>query len=195
MIGFLQGIVFDVTTDHLILNVNGVGYEIMSTTQTLSDAQVLMGQNLPLWIYSHVREDAFTLFGFLTKPEKDFFMQLLKVNGIGPKMALTAMSGAPISQIQSWIESGDAKSLSSLPKIGKKTAEQIVLTLQGKLVIIETKNKGAVAKPETHRQIASALVNLGFKSNLVDQYIESVPVGMTLEDGVRQGLQKLSGQI
>ncbi|WP_409479919.1 Holliday junction branch migration protein RuvA [Pseudobdellovibrio sp. HCB154] len=196
MIGFLEGTVFDVTPDNLILKVNGVGYEVMTTTQTLSDAQVLMGQNLPLWIYSHVREDAFTLFGFLTKPEKEFFMQLLKVNGIGPKMALTAMSGAPMAQIQAWIEAGDAKALSGLPKIGKKTAEQIVLTLQGKLVIIETKGKaGAKTKPETHRQIASALVNLGFKSNLVDQFIESVPPTATLEEGVRQGLQKLSGQL
>lgn len=196
MIGFLEGTVFDVTTDNFILKVGGVGYEIMATTQTLSDAQVLIGQNLPLWIYSHVREDAFALFGFLTKPEKEFFMQLLKVNGIGPKMALTAMSGAPTAQIQAWIEAGDAKALSGLPKIGKKTAEQIVLTLQGKLVIIETKGKAGVkARPETHRQIASALVNLGFKSNLVDQYIDSVPVTATLEDGVRQGLQKLSGQL
>lgn len=196
MIGFLEGTVFDVTADNLILTVNGVGYEVMTTTQTLSDAQVLIGQKLPLWIYSHVREDAFTLFGFLTKPEKEFFMQLLKVNGIGPKMALTAMSGAPMPQIQAWIEAGDAKALSGLPKIGKKTAEQIVLTLQGKLVIIETKGKAGVkAKPETHRQIASALVNLGFKSNLVDQFIESVPPTATLEEGVRQGLQKLSGQL
>lgn len=196
MIGFLEGTVFDVTTENLILKVNGVGYEVMTTVQTLSDAQVLIGQNLPLWIYSHVREDAFTLFGFLTKPEKEFFMQLLKVNGIGPKMALTAMSGAPMAQIQAWIEAGDAKALSGLPKIGKKTAEQIVLTLQGQLVIIETKGKsGTKAKPETHRQIASALVNLGFKANLVDQFIESVPSTATLEEGVRQGLQKLSGQL
>lgn len=195
MIGFLEGIIFDVTTENLILKVNGVGYEIMTTTQTLADGQVLIGQNMPLWIYSHVREDAFTLFGFLTKPEKEFFMQLLKVNGIGPKMALTMMSGAPLQQIQLWIEAGDAKALSSLPKIGKKTAEQIILTLQGKLVIIDSKTKGGRQKPETHRQIASALVNLGFKSNLVDQFIESVPATATLEDGVRQGLQKLSGQL
>jgi holliday junction DNA helicase RuvA len=196
MIGFLEGTVFDVTADHMVLKVNGVGYEISATTQTLSDAQVLIGQNLSLWIHSHIREDAFTLFGFITRPEKEFFMQLLKVNGIGPKMALTAMSGAPMAQIQSWIEAGDAKALSGLPKIGKKTAEQIVLTLQGKLVIIETKGKAGIkAKPETHRQIASALVNLGFKQTLVEQFIESVPSTASIEDGVRQGLQKLSGQL
>jgi holliday junction DNA helicase RuvA len=194
MIGYLEGLVFDVTTDHMILKVNGVGYEILTTNQTLADAQMIMGQNISLWIYSHIREDAFSLFGFLTKPEKDFFMQLLKVNGVGPKMALTMMSGGPLAQIQAWIEAGDAKALSSLPKIGKKTAEQIILTLQGKLVLIDTKNKGP-QRPETHRQIASALVNLGFKTQLVDQFIETMSKTATLEDGVRQGLQKLSGQL
>jgi len=194
MIGYLEGLVFDVTTDHMILKVNGVGYEILTTNQTLADAQMIMGQNISLWIYSHIREDAFSLFGFLTKPEKDFFMQLLKVNGVGPKMALTMMSGGPLAQIQAWIEAGDAKSLSSLPKIGKKTAEQIILTLQGKLVLIDSKSKGSV-RPETHRQIASALVNLGFKPQLVDQFIETIPKASTLEEGVRQGLQKLSGQL
>ncbi len=194
MIGFLEGLVFDVGSDHIILKVNGVGYEISATQQTLMDAQVLMGQNLPIWIYSHIREDAFQLFGFLTKPEKEFFTQLLKVNGIGPKSALTVMSGAPVAQIQNWIESGDAKALSALPKIGKKTAEQIVLTLQGKLVLIETKSK-TPQRSETHRQIASALVNLGFKSQLVDEFMGTVDGKSTLEEGVRLGLQKLSGQL
>ncbi len=193
MIGFLEGVVFDVNLDHFIIKVGGVGYEILATQQTLNDAQMVMGQTLSLWIYSHVREDAFTLFGFLTRPEKEFFMQLLKVNGVGPKSALTIMSGGPLMQIQSWIEAGDAKALSSLPKVGKKTAEQIILTLQGKLVIIDSKSM-TYNKPETHRQIASALVNLGFKSQLVDQFIETISPTATLEEGVRQGLQKLSGQ-
>ena len=72
MIGYLEGTLLDVTTDTFILNVNGVGYEILSSSQTLSDVQVLIGQKLKVWIYSHVREDAFQLFGFLIKPKKDF---------------------------------------------------------------------------------------------------------------------------
>lgn len=198
MIGYLNGVVFDVNTEHVILNVNGVGYEIAATAQTLNDAQMLMGQTISFWIYTHVREDALSLFGFLTKPEKEFYMSLLKVNGVGPKSALTVLSGAPYQQIQTWIEAGDAKALSALPKIGKKTAEQIILTLQGKLVIIETKGGAKTSKPirsENHRQIVSALVNLGFKSNLVDEFISTVDSKATIEDGVRLGLQKLSGQL
>lgn len=192
MIGLIEGIVFDVSTDHVILKSQGVGYEVSVSQQTLNDLQVVIGQTMTLWIYSHIREDAFQLFGFLTKPEKEFFVQLLRVNGIGPKSALTVMNGAPVHQIQSWIEAGDAKALSALPKIGKKTAEQIVLTLQGKLVLIDSKSKAA-QRPETHRQIASALVNLGFKSQLVDEFIVTIPQLATLEEGVRMGLQKLSG--
>ncbi len=194
MIGFLDGTVFDASDDHFILNVNGVGYDILASAQTLADVHVLIGQNLKVWIHSHVREDAFQLFGFLTKPEKEFFLQLLKVNGVGPKMALSIMSGARVTQIQDWIENSDAKALSSLPKVGKKTAEQIILSLQGKLVRIESKSKGAPKLSETHRQISSALVNLGFKNQIVDQFIFSLENSITLEDGVRQGLQKLTGQ-
>jgi holliday junction DNA helicase RuvA len=198
MIGYLNGVIFDVGTEHIILNVGHVGYEISATQQTLNDAQMLIGQEISFWIYTHVREDALNLFGFLTKPEKEFYMQLLKVNGIGPKSALNVLSGANYQQIQRWIEDGDAKSLSSLPKIGKKTAEQIVLTLQGKLVIIDQKPGSKANKnirSENHRQIVSALVNLGFKSVLVDEFISTVDAKATIEDGVRLGLQKLSGQL
>lgn len=194
MIGFLEGTVFDVSSESFIINVNGVGYDVSASTQTLADVQVLLGQKMKVWIYSHVREDAFQLFGFLAKPEKDFFIQLLKVNGVGPKSALNIMSGAPLLQIQDWIESSDAKALSSLPKVGKKTAEQIILTLQGKLVRVEAKTKGPRLN-ETHRQISSALVNLGFKNQNVDQFIGTLAQTITIEDGVREGLKKLTGQL
>lgn len=194
MIGFLDGTVFDVSSETFILNVNGVGYDISASAQTLSDVQVLLGQQMKVWIYSHVREDAFQLFGFLTRPEKEFFIQLLKVNGVGPKSALSVMSGARLAQIQDWIEASDAKALSSLPKVGKKTAEQIILTLQGKLVRVETKAKGPKLT-ETHRQISSALTNLGFKNQNVDQFVSTLAQTITIEDGVREGLKKLSGQL
>lgn len=194
MIGFLDGTVFDVSADSFILNVNGVGYDISAPAQTLADVQVLLGQAMKVWIYSHVREDAFQLFGFLTRPEKEFFIQLLKVNGVGPKSALSVMSGARLNLIQDWIEASDAKALSSLPKVGKKTAEQIILTLQGKLVRVEPKIKGP-KQTETHRQISSALTNLGFKNQNVDQFVATLSQAITIEDGVREGLKKLSGQL
>ena len=107
------------------------------------------------------------------------------------------MSGAPLSHIQDWIEASDAKALSSLPKVGKKTAEQIILTLQGKLVRVEPINGKAKGPKltETHRQISSALVNLGFKSQNVDQFVITLNATTTIEEGVREGLRRLTGQL
>ena len=196
MIAHLHGQIFDVSQDSFIIQVNSVGYEVLASTQTLIDVQVMMGQELGVWIYHQVREDAEQLYGFLTKTEKEFFTQLLKVNGVGPKMALSIMSGARPYQIQDWIEAGDAKALSALPKVGKKTAEQIILTLQGKLVRVITTSKGkpAPAQSENHRLISSALINLGFKNQNVEQFVSTLTGQVTVEDGVRQGLQKPSGQ-
>lgn len=198
MIGYLNGEVLHIENDSAIIQAGGVGYEVSLTPATLADLQMLMGKTVSLWIYTHVREDALHLFGFLQRAEKDFFIQLLKVNGIGPKSALTILSGAPLAQIQRWIEDGDAKALSQLPKIGKKTAEQIVLSLKGKLVKIEASATGAKLKPQRSgnlKQIASALVNLGFKPQIVETFIETLKDDSTIEDGVRAGLQKLSGQM
>lgn len=198
MIGYLNGEVIHFDTDHVILLTNGVGYEVSLTPSSISDLQSLGSKPLSLWIYTHVREDALHLFGFVARAEKDFFIQLLKVNGIGPKSALTILSGAPLAQIQNWIDAGDAKALSNLPKIGKKTAEQIVLSLKGKLVKIETAAGATRGKPQRStnlRQVASALVNLGYKAQIVDSFIETLPESSSVEDGIRSGLQKLSGQI
>lgn len=198
MIGYLQGEVSSIEADAAIIVCGGVGYDVSLTPAALADLQMLMGKTVSLWIYTHVREDALHLFGFLQRAEKDFFTQLLKVNGIGPKSALTILSGAPLSQIQAWIEDGDAKALSQLPKIGKKTAEQIVLSLKGKLVKIETASAASKLKPQRAgnlKQIASALVNLGFKPQIVETFIETLPETSSIEDGVRSGLQKLSGQL
>lgn len=195
MIAHLEGNIFDIAADTFIIQVGGLGYEVLTTTQALIDLQVMLGQKIGVWVYHQVREDAQQLFGFLTKTEKDFFTQLLKVNGVGPKMALSIMSGARAPQIQEWIEAGDAKALSALPKVGKKTAEQIILTLQGKLVRVGATNKKATApQSENHRLISSALINLGFKNQNVEQFVTSLTGQVTVEDGVRQGLQKLSGQ-
>ena len=93
MIGFLEGQVFDVSGEVFILNVNGVGYEILGSAQTLNDVQVLLGQNMKVWIYSHVREDAFQLFGFLTRPEKEFFCAIVKSEWCRAKIGVVGYVG------------------------------------------------------------------------------------------------------
>lgn len=205
MIGFLKGNLIFGQDDHAVIECHGVGYELTMTPNSVQDLMSLKSESCQVWVYTHVREDALQLFGFNSRSEKDFFIQLLKVNGVGPKSALTIMSGASVENIQAWIENSDAKALSLLPKVGKKTAEQIVLTLKGKLVKIESekdlKKRSGLAsqaksnKPLNLQQITSALVNLGFKPQIVDSFIETLPLDAAVEDGVRSGLQKLSGQL
>lgn len=190
MIGFLKGNLVEITSDHLIIDVNGVGYEALSSLQTLDQLQGFKDQPVSLLIYTHVREDQLQLFAFIHPEEKSLFLSFLKVNGIGPKVALSILSGASWSQIYDLIEKGDAKALSSLPKVGKKTAEQIILTLQGKLVRVE--NKKIATRNSQSQQISFALVNLGFKSSVVDSFVSSLPKDIDIEEGVRQGLLALS---
>lgn len=192
MIGYLRGKIIEVLSDSALLDVQGVGYEIHASSNTLGDLQSLLGKDIIVWVHTHVREDALQLFGFHSKDEKNLFLSLLKVNGVGPKMALSILSGGRPAQIQEMIEAGNAKALSGLPKVGKKTAEQIILTLKGKLVSIEETIKG---KSESHTQITSALLNLGYKSQLVDQFVSSLAKDVSIEDGVRKGLQTLSGSL
>lgn len=188
MIGYLQGRPLRFGVDHVILLVQGVGYELHCSSQTL---QTLDGKSfVELWVHTHVREDALQLFGFATEVERTLFLSLLKVNGIGPKSAQAILSGAPTHQIVEWIEEANAPALSKLPKIGKKTAEQIVLSLQGKLVRASAEGGGKKFVDRT--QIVSALVNLGFRLADVEKVVDQMAPDTNLESGLRQGLAALT---
>lgn len=188
MIGYLKGDILQAADEHVLLNVHGVGYEVYCSEQV---QQTLIGEaRAEFWIHTHVREDQFTLFGFLTKTEKQFFLSLLKVNGIGPKVALKILGSAPMESIVSMIEDSDVRGLSQLPKVGKKTAEQIILELKGKLVLAgEEKHTPAFA---ARADIVSALVNLGFKLSEVEKVVNEMDAQTDLQEGVRSGLQRLT---
>ncbi|MBL7545847.1 MAG: Holliday junction branch migration protein RuvA [Bdellovibrionaceae bacterium] len=188
MIGFLRGEVVELQPEYLILDVQGVGYEIYCSTQTL--ALISEGsKTISVWIYTHVREDVIQLFGFQYREEKNLFLSLLKVNGVGPKMAIGILSGAPYDRLVDMIENSDAKALSQLPRVGKKTAEQIVLSLKGKLVRVPDKT---VEKSVQRSQVSSALINLGFRPQLVDEYVSQLPKDLSVEESIRGGLAKLT---
>lgn len=192
MIGFIRGKLWAVESDHALIDTGGVGYELVCSLGTLSDLQIHVGEDVMLLVHTHVREDALQLFGFLTRAEKHLFLSLLKVNGVGPKMALGILSGGRVEQITDLIESGNAKGLSSLPKVGKKTAEQIILTLQGKLVRADDGSKPANLRNEKQKQIHTALMNLGFKAPKVEEFVSALPKDIDVEEGVRRGLSALS---
>jgi len=195
MIAALKGTIYEVSEESVILDVQGVFYEAFCSVTVLSELSQIKSQNrdaqLFLYTYLHVREDLMQIFGFLSQSEKSLFLSLLKVSGIGPKLALHILSGASINQILEWIEAGDVKSLSKLPKLGKKTAEQLVLTLRGKLVLdpIQTQFK---PKSAACTQVVSALVNLGFRSQDVERVVAQLPTDIDVEEGIRVGLRELS---
>lgn len=190
MIGRIQGTLIEANSDSVIVDVQGVGYEVFPHARAFVELQSQLGEQILLWIYTHVREDALQLFGFLSVDEKNLFLQLLKVNGVGPKLAQNILSGGAAAEITNWIESGDAKALSKIPKLGKKTAEQIILTLQGKLVRIETEQKPLRSK--AFKEIHFALTNLGFKSVVVEEFLMTISEEMEVEEAIRLGLSQLS---
>lgn len=196
MIGFLRGRVVEVGPEALVLDVSGVGYELQCSSNTLDT--VLVGEDLSLQVHTHVREDAITLFGFASALEKRLFLSLVKVNGVGPKLAIKALSAGPVEHLVQLIEAGDVKGLSGLPKIGKKTAEQIILTLKGKLVLDDDTKLGAGGRarltPQPRSDLFSALVNLGFKPQDVERVVAELPADADLQTNLRQGLQALTGQ-
>lgn len=188
MIGYIKGDILKAGDDHVIVNVHGVGYEVYCSEQTL---QTLHGEaKAKFWVHTHVREDQLTLFGFLTQNEKQFFLSLLKVNGIGPKVALKILGAAPMATLTQMIENSDVRGLSQLPKVGKKTAEQIILELKGKLVLAEEEKRKAAFGARA--DIVSALVNLGFKLSDVEKVVNEMPPETDLQTGVRTGLQHLT---
>jgi Holliday junction DNA helicase RuvA len=197
MIAGIKGVIFEVSDESVVIDVQGVFYEALCSVTVLSElSQIkLQSRNIPVFLYTylHVREDAMQIFGFLSHSEKSLFLSLLKVSGIGPKSALHILSGATVDQILNWIEEGDVKSLSKLPKLGKKTAEQLVLTLRGKLVI-EPQGPGGLRSRSlpAHAQVVSALVNLGFRSQDAERVVSQLPENIDIQEGIRAGLRELS---
>lgn len=188
MISFISGQVIDQEESALTILCRGVGYEVTCSENTISD--ISSQKVVQLWIYTHVREDSFSLFGFSSKIEKKLFLNLIKVNGIGPKLAIQVLSGASLEHIIDCIEKKDVKALTQLPRVGKKTAEQMILTLKGTLVIDKDSKKEKLYKP--HQEILSALVNLGFRMGDVETVVQALPADIEFEQGVRESLRQLS---
>lgn len=192
MIAAISGEIFEVTDESCTVMSAGVGYELICSLSTLAELQMQTTKSVTLFAYTHVREDALQLFGFLTKLEKNCFLSLMKVNGIGAKSAINILSGANPETIARYIETEDVKALSKLPKVGKKTAEQMILTLKGKLVLApEKENNAPAATTPVATQIRSALVNLGFRPSEVEKVVTGLGE-VSFEEGVRQGLGALT---
>lgn len=197
MIGLLRGRILHKQPPQLLLDVQGVGYEIdapMTTFYNLPN----VGEDVTLYTHLAVREDAHTLYGFLKTTDRDLFRHLLKVNGVGARLALTILSGMEPAQFVQYLQHGDTDALVRLPGIGKKTAERLVIELRDRLAKAATlpgapSVDAAVAIPVTPVEDAvSALVGLGYKPQEASRMVRSINVtDLSPEEIIRQALQSV----
>lgn len=171
MIGYLQGELKRLQANSALLVVGGVGYEVRISLQTYYK---LEGQReVALEIYTHVREDTLALYGFATSEEKLAFEKLISISGIGPTLAQKILSGIEPFDLAKAIAENDARKLSSIPGVGKKTAERIALELREKFVLPETEKAPAPSRLSVDDDVHSALVNLGYRPKDADVAIEA----------------------
>ncbi|MFW2160762.1 Holliday junction branch migration protein RuvA [Acinetobacter beijerinckii] len=199
MIGCLIGEVFALEAPTVLLNVNGVGYEIDTPLSTF--CQLQKGQKVTLWTHLVVREDAQQLYGFSEAQEKIIFRTLLKVNGVGPKMALGILSTLSIDMLIHTVENGDVKTLVKVPGVGTKTAERLMIELRDRFKAFST---NATPNNSTSTQIQftgnsavaeaeAALQSLGYKPLEAQKLIQSVKADFTeASDIIRAALKSLN---
>jgi Holliday junction DNA helicase RuvA len=192
MIGYLKGVVVSAKPSRLILDVGGVGYQLETPPSVYENAAP--GEEMALFVHASYRENGRTLFGFPTERDKDFFELLITVNGVGPKMAMGALSGASAAELKRAVEEGDADRLRALPGVGKKTADMILLKLRGKLDDLDLDDEGAPTG--VAGEAAAALASLGYKRKDAEKIVRTVREenpDLSLEETVRAALRKLSG--
>jgi Holliday junction DNA helicase RuvA len=198
MIAFLRGRVLEKHPNRVILDVAGVGYDVLvplSTFYVVGDD----GSEISLRVHTHVREDQIALFGFVTALELSMFERLIAVNGIGPKLALSVLSGIEPRELVSAIQRGDLPRLTRIPGVGKKTAERIVVELRDRLpktMAAEVSGTAPPAKEDVLRDdLVSALANLGYHQQAIDKVLEKVlkdKDALKFEDALRAALRELA---
>ena len=197
MIAFLRGRVLDKHPNRVVVDVNGVGYQLhvpLSTYYDIGDP----GTDITLRVHTHVREDALQLFGFLTALEQQLFERLIAVSGIGPKLAVAVLSGIDSRKLVASIQRADVARLTRIPGIGKKTAERIVLELKDRLGDVAPPITDATGEPASVDQlrddVISALENLGYHRPLAEKAVDATltsSTAPTFEDALRAALREL----
>jgi Holliday junction DNA helicase RuvA len=192
MIAHLRGKLIARHPNQAIVETAGVGYEVVISVPTFSELPGLGGE-VALHIHTHVREDQLALYGFLRPEEKQLFEKLLTVSGIGPKLAITILSGMPAEDMTNAIRGNDVARLTRIPGIGKKTAERMVLELRDKLPAADQDARPAVSSfSSVQEDVLSALVNLGYQRAAAEKALASAPTGGPFEAMFRSALAGLS---
>ena len=196
MIGYLQGSLLKAAPDRLLLDVQGVGYEVHVPLSTFYEIEKRGGTGrVALFIHTQVREDEIALFGFWTEREKALFEKLIAVGGIGPRLARVILSGMAPDDLLGAIASGDIARLSTIPGVGKKTAERMVLELKDKMRELATELPEKAAAAPADQDVVSALVNLGYKAAQAERAVADArreKPDAAFHDLLRASLHRLS---
>jgi len=195
MIARLAGILLDKNPPFLVIDVNGVGYEVEAPLGVFSDLPE-NGKQVAIVIHHHFSQDSQTLYGFASSGERELFRKLLKISGIGAKMALNILSGASGEELARYVSTADVASLTRLPGIGKKTAERIIMELRDKLTDLSIESGGTAMPAGTPistdpaTEASHALTSLGYKPAEVSRMVASVAgPDMDAEAIIRKALQ------
>jgi Holliday junction DNA helicase RuvA len=172
VIGYLRGRLLRATPERLLVEAGGVGYDVSVSLVTFSELERQGGEVVELHVHTHVREDQLALFGFATERERELFERLIKVSGIGPRLAQVVLSGLPTSDLLQAIAAGDVTRLTRIPGVGKKTAERMVVELRDALQVLAKEAApepaGAAASDD---DLVAALVNLGYKASQAEKAV------------------------
>jgi Holliday junction DNA helicase RuvA len=198
MIAALRGRILEKTPNRIVVDVQGVGYEVhipLSTYYELGGD----GAEVSLRVYTHVREDVLSLYGFLTELERQMFERLLSVSGIGPKLAVAVLSGLETRELVAAVQRADVARLTTIPGVGKKTAERIVLELKDRLVALASvaieEAPPALSESERLRaDLVSALQNLGYHRPQAERAVDAARAASpdaTFDSALRQALREL----
>ncbi|MDO8412931.1 MAG: Holliday junction branch migration protein RuvA [Gallionellaceae bacterium] len=190
MIGRLSGILLEKNPPQILLDVQGVGYELDVPMSTFYNLPALH-EKVVLHTQLIVREDAHLLYGFLSNAERVAFRQLLKISGVGPKLALSVLSGLSLNDLAVAVANKEAGRLTKIPGVGKKTAERLLLELQGKFVMADTSVQGATTALFGN-DIVNALLALGYNEKEADWAAKQLVKDTNVSDGIRQALKLLS---
>lgn len=192
MIARLEGVVLSKAANSLVLDVQGVGYAVTVSLNTFYELPP-EGMRVALQIHTHVREDQLTLYGFLNEKEKYLFEKLITVNGVGPRLALTLLSGLSPAEIIEAVTQESVAVLKATPGIGQKVAQRIILDLKGKLESLGTPLKSKFSGG-TFEEALSALTHLGYTAAQAEKALGGLEWSspLTLQDAIKQGLKFLS---
>jgi Holliday junction DNA helicase RuvA len=195
MIASIRGRLIEKAPDQVIVDVGGVGYHLFVSLQCFYRLPAL-GAEVTLRAHTHVREDALQLYGFLDEGERALFQLLIQVSGIGPRAAITVLSGMEAADLEETIDAGDARRLTTVPGIGKKKADLMILQLREKVRLLRSARCASTAprRGGDGAEAVSALVNLGYKQSEAERAVASAEQGggRPLEEVIREALRRLA---